>query len=110
MLNLGSSLRLWTSSASPSNKAWPIHFRYALFHLQLMPSVLTVAVQKCLAVLVALETSTQRSLSTRAYSLHVLLHTKHAALVNSRFLECARKSFDYQRRIHPGNVHGQHID
>ncbi|KAJ3735912.1 protein rad9 [Lentinula guzmanii] len=56
--------------------------------------------------IVALETSPSISLSNRATALHAVLHNKHASLLNSRFILSARKSFEYQRQIDPGNIHG----
>ncbi|KAJ7644375.1 hypothetical protein FB45DRAFT_897682 [Roridomyces roridus] len=49
--------------------------------------------------IVALETSSVANLSNRASSLHSILHNKHASLLNSRYVQSARTSFDYQRRI-----------
>ncbi|KAG8907886.1 Sister chromatid cohesion protein 2 [Tulasnella sp. 403] len=65
---------------------------------------------QCLPVIVALETSANSSLSARANALHAILYNKHASLVNSRFLECARKSFDYQSQIRKDVVQGYRLD
>jgi cohesin loading factor subunit SCC2 len=46
----------------------------------------------------------------KALALHAHLHTKHASLVNIRFLDFARASYDYQRSITAevsGHRHGQ---
>ncbi|KAG9017932.1 Sister chromatid cohesion protein 2 [Tulasnella sp. 427] len=59
---------------------------------------------QCMPVIVALETSASAQLSTRAYALHSILNSKHASLVNSRYMECARMSFDYQLRLRKENV------
>ncbi|KAJ7366455.1 hypothetical protein DFH08DRAFT_1003444, partial [Mycena albidolilacea] len=48
-------------------------------------------------VIVALETSPISSLSSRASALHSILHQKHGSLLNTRYIQSARKSFDYQR-------------
>ncbi|KAI0317644.1 hypothetical protein OF83DRAFT_1120276 [Amylostereum chailletii] len=59
-------------------------------------------------VIVSLETSPNTSLSSRASALHAILHTKHASLLNSRYIVSARATFDYQKTLasddHP--VHG----
>ncbi|KAI0265712.1 hypothetical protein BC834DRAFT_970070 [Gloeopeniophorella convolvens] len=60
-------------------------------------------------VLVALETSPNAALSARASALHAVLHSKHASLLNARYLVSARASFDYQVRLaqgDPGAVRG----
>ncbi|KAI0734724.1 hypothetical protein C8Q72DRAFT_321316 [Fomitopsis betulina] len=57
-------------------------------------------------VIVALETSPNTSLSTRASALHGILHGKHTSLLNSRFVVSARASFDYQKNLHPGQIQG----
>jgi len=57
-------------------------------------------------VIVALETSPNVALSTRANALHAILHSKHASLLNTRYTISARMSFDYQRKICPGPVQG----
>lgn len=46
----------------------------------------------------------------KALALHAHLHTKHASLVNIRFLDFARASYEYQRSITAevsGHRHGQ---
>ncbi|CCM06130.1 uncharacterized protein FIBRA_08379 [Fibroporia radiculosa] len=57
-------------------------------------------------VIVALETSPNSSLSTRASALHSILHSKHTSLLNARYVVSARASFDYQKRLLPGKVQG----
>ncbi|KAI0629898.1 hypothetical protein C8Q77DRAFT_1139118 [Trametes polyzona] len=57
-------------------------------------------------VIVALETSANPALSSRASALHTILHSKHTSLLNARFVNSARASFDYQKRIAPGAVKG----
>ncbi|KAJ6466251.1 hypothetical protein C8R45DRAFT_1021008 [Mycena sanguinolenta] len=74
--------------------------------------VLTFTVKQGLAhplqsfpVVVALETSPIPSLSGRASALHSLLHQKHSSLLNARYVQSARASFDYQRKV-TQDVHG----
>ncbi|PCH40319.1 hypothetical protein WOLCODRAFT_67627 [Wolfiporia cocos MD-104 SS10] len=57
-------------------------------------------------VIVALETSANNALSTRASALHTVLHSKHTSLLNARYVVSARASFDYQRLLLPGQVQG----
>ncbi|KAI0823297.1 hypothetical protein BC628DRAFT_1504458 [Trametes gibbosa] len=57
-------------------------------------------------VIVALETSSSPLLSSRASALHAILHSKHTSLLNSRFVNSARASFDYQKRVTPGAIKG----
>jgi cohesin loading factor subunit SCC2 len=62
-------------------------------------------------VIVALETSPNAALSTRASALHSVLHSKHASLLNSRYIVSARASFSYQIKLAQGcggssSVHG----
>ncbi|KAI9443068.1 hypothetical protein H4582DRAFT_1808792 [Lactarius indigo] len=62
-------------------------------------------------VIVALETSPNTALSTRASALHSVLHSKHASLLNSRYIVSARASFSYQIKLAQGcggpiSVHG----
>ena len=62
-------------------------------------------------VIVALETSPNTALSTRASALHSVLHSKHASLLNSRYIVSARASFTYQIKLARGgggssSVHG----
>ncbi|KAI9064653.1 hypothetical protein FKP32DRAFT_1625471 [Trametes sanguinea] len=57
-------------------------------------------------VIVALETSPNVHLSARASALHTILHSKHTSLLNARFVNSARTSFDYQKRVSPGAVKG----
>ncbi|KAI0290109.1 hypothetical protein B0F90DRAFT_1654815 [Multifurca ochricompacta] len=53
-------------------------------------------------VIVALETSPNTTLSTRASALHSVLHIKHASLLNSRYIMSARASFSYQTKLVQG--------
>lgn len=57
-------------------------------------------------VIVALETSPNNHLSSRASALHAILHAKHTSLLNSRYVNSARASFDYQKRLNPDAVKG----
>jgi hypothetical protein len=58
--------------------------------------------------IISLETNEDRRLSARALALHAILHTKHASLVNSRFLDCAKATYEYQRKLCPdGQVKGR---
>ena len=57
-------------------------------------------------VIVALETSPSNHLSSRASALHAILHAKHTSLLNSRYVNSARASFDYQKRLNPDAVKG----
>ena len=62
-------------------------------------------------VIVALETSPNAALSTRASALHSVLHSKHASLLNSRYIVSARASYSYQIKLAQGggsssDVHG----
>ncbi|KAI0754694.1 hypothetical protein C8Q80DRAFT_1094239 [Daedaleopsis nitida] len=57
-------------------------------------------------VIVALETSANNHLSSRASALHAILHAKHTSLLNARYVNSARASFDYQKRLTPGAVKG----
>jgi cohesin loading factor subunit SCC2 len=52
---------------------------------------------QCLPILVSLETHADPVVSTRALELHTTLHRKHSTLVNVRYLDFARASFQYQR-------------
>ena len=54
-------------------------------------------------VIVALETSPNSALSARASALHSVLHSKHASLLNSRYIISARSSFSYQIKLAPGH-------
>ncbi|KAJ7457662.1 hypothetical protein B0H11DRAFT_208709 [Mycena galericulata] len=57
--------------------------------------------------IIALETSPNAGLSSRASALHSILHGKHASLLNTRYIQSARASFDYQRRLtSDGTVRG----
>ncbi|KAH9924608.1 uncharacterized protein BXZ73DRAFT_50340 [Epithele typhae] len=57
-------------------------------------------------VIVALETSPSVHLSSRASALHAILHAKHTSLLNARYTNSARASFDYQKRISNGALKG----
>lgn len=50
-------------------------------------------------VIVALETSPNAAISSRANALHAILWSKHASLLNARYIVSARQSFDYQKKI-----------
>jgi cohesin loading factor subunit SCC2 len=50
-------------------------------------------------VIVALETSPNTALSARASALHSALNSKHASLLNSRYIISARASFSYQVKL-----------
>ncbi|PFH53278.1 hypothetical protein AMATHDRAFT_73479 [Amanita thiersii Skay4041] len=62
-----------------------------------------------LPVIIALETSSNPTISNRASALHAILHGKHASLLNSRFIISARASFDYQKKLSSGVVRGFHL-
>ncbi|KAG8885372.1 Sister chromatid cohesion protein 2 [Tulasnella sp. 332] len=65
---------------------------------------------QCLPVIVALETSNERRLSARASGLHSIMASKHATLVNSRHLECARRSYEYQVKVRGELVQGFRLE
>jgi len=65
---------------------------------------------QCLPAIVALETSNDPRLSSRASGLHAILYSKHASLVNTRFLEGARKSFEYQLVIQGSVIKGYRLE
>lgn len=50
-------------------------------------------------VLVSLGTSSDSYLADRALDLHATLHQKHASLVNVRYLDYVKASYEYQRTI-----------
>ena len=50
-------------------------------------------------VLIALEAGDDVALAKRAYALHLALHTKHAELVHTRFIEGARTTLHYLRQL-----------
>jgi cohesin loading factor subunit SCC2 len=61
-------------------------------------------------ILISLETSELDNVSDRALALHTHLHHKHASLVNIRYLDFARASYEYQRSITSevsGHRHGE---
>ncbi|KAJ7164731.1 hypothetical protein C8R43DRAFT_1061973 [Mycena crocata] len=75
--------------------------------------VLTFTIKQGLAhplqsfpVIVALETSPVANLSGRASALHSILHQKHVSLLNTRYIQSARESFVYQKKICPDDVQG----
>jgi len=59
----------------------------------------TSADSQCMPILISLETSELDNVSDRALALHTHLHHKHASLVNIRYLDFGRASFEYQRSI-----------
>ncbi|EJF61054.1 hypothetical protein DICSQDRAFT_170603 [Dichomitus squalens LYAD-421 SS1] len=61
-------------------------------------------------VIVALETSPNHHLSARASALHAILHAKHTSLLNARYVNSARASFDYQKRLAAGAVKGYRLN
>jgi cohesin loading factor subunit SCC2 len=52
-----------------------------------------------MSILIALETSENERVVERALDLHHMLHNKHSTLVNVRFLEHTRGSYEYQRTL-----------
>jgi hypothetical protein len=48
-------------------------------------------------ILISLETSDNENVAERALDLHRTLHQKHSSLVNVRFLDFAKNSYEYQR-------------
>lgn len=50
-------------------------------------------------ILISLEAGADRQIAEQALALHTTLHTKHPSLLNVRYLEFARSSFDYLRSI-----------
>lgn len=54
---------------------------------------------ECLPTIIALETSENAQLSSRANGLHTILHSKHMSLIHARYLDCAQAAFKYQERI-----------
>ncbi|KAF9267598.1 hypothetical protein L218DRAFT_955463 [Marasmius fiardii PR-910] len=78
--------------------------------------ILTFTVKQGLAhplqsfpVIVALETSSNTYLSNRASALHAILHGKHASLLNTRYRESAKQSYDYQRKVSSDSVQGYRL-
>lgn len=57
-----------------------------------------------------METSLDSTVSSRAFGLHTFLHHKHASLLNSRYAENARESFNYQRLLTSDVVRGMSRD
>jgi cohesin loading factor subunit SCC2 len=61
-------------------------------------------------ILISLETSESPLVADRALALHSYLHVKHASLVNIRYLDFARASYEYQRSMTSeviGHRHGE---
>ncbi|KAK4684433.1 cohesin loading factor subunit SCC2, partial [Tremellales sp. Uapishka_1] len=54
---------------------------------------------QCLPILISLETSDSSVISDRALALHATLHSKHSTLVNVRYLDFAKASYEYQRGL-----------
>ncbi|EIW73035.1 hypothetical protein TREMEDRAFT_59198 [Tremella mesenterica DSM 1558] len=54
---------------------------------------------QCLPILISLETSIEPNVADRALDLHATLHQKHSTLVNVRYLDFAKESYDYQRSM-----------
>ncbi|KAF8333610.1 uncharacterized protein EI90DRAFT_2994571 [Cantharellus anzutake] len=54
---------------------------------------------QCIPTIIALETSPSSSLSSRALAYHKVLYDKHATMINTRFMDCAKKTFEYQTRL-----------
>jgi cohesin loading factor subunit SCC2 len=65
-----------------------------------------IHVPQSFPVIIALETSPSPHISGRAAALHSILNSKHASLLNTRYSQSARTSFDYQRKITNGIVQG----
>ena len=61
---------------------------------------------ECLPTIIALETSDNAQLSSRANGLHTVLHSKHTSLIHARYLDCAQAAFKYQERITTEEVRG----
>lgn len=51
------------------------------------------------SLLISLQTSGDERVRTNALGLHASLHSKHASILNVRYLEFAKASYDYQRTI-----------
>jgi cohesin loading factor subunit SCC2 len=62
---------------------------------------------ECLPSIIALETSENAQLSSRANGLHTVLHSKHTSLIHARYLDCAQAAFKYQERIAKDITRGQ---
>lgn len=54
---------------------------------------------QCMPILISLETSSEPRVSERALALHTLLHQKHSTLINVRWADFAKDSYDYQRSL-----------
>lgn len=72
--------------------------------------VFTYAPNKCLPTIIALETSENAQLSSRANGLHTVLHSKHTSLIHARYLDCAQAVFKYQERITTDITRGQSLE
>jgi len=59
-------------------------------------------------LLVSLETSDNNRMANGARDLHAMLHLKHSSIVNCRYLDFARDSYDYQRSL-TSEVTGQRM-
>ncbi|EIN12396.1 hypothetical protein PUNSTDRAFT_118258 [Punctularia strigosozonata HHB-11173 SS5] len=57
-------------------------------------------------VIVALETSANAALCARANALHSIMNTKHASIINTRFVATAKESYAFQKRIANGPIQG----
>lgn len=55
----------------------------------------------CVVTLIAVETSPDRRLASKALELHTFLATKHGSIMAARYQENARAVFEYQRNISP---------
>lgn len=88
------NLPLWISWPLPSIKGCIILYRWVACRLCAM-----VADSQCLPILISLETSENDFVAERAMELHRTLHAKHSTLVNVRYLDFAKASYDYQRSI-----------
>ncbi|KAF9964489.1 Sister chromatid cohesion protein 2, partial [Mortierella alpina] len=53
----------------------------------------------CMPAIVALETSTDRLLSERAFKIHQDLHQKHASLIYARSMDCIKTMYIYQKSV-----------
>jgi len=74
--------------------------RQGLYHpLEVCFVLETMADSQCMPILISLETSELVNVSDKALALHTHLHNKHASLVNIRYLDFARASYEYQRSI-----------
>lgn len=58
-------------------------------------------------IMIALETSADPTIVSRAFAIHSILHHKHGSIINTRFSETARVCFDYQSKIDTNAVRGE---